>query len=469
MKNYLALLLGVVLVFGFAASAFAIHAEIPSETTAVVAPGGTQITIGGELRVRGIFANDADTFNSSIADHTSYYDERIRLAVDAKVTPNTEGYIQLESTNENPESASADLNIWGNYVPGGALVNGQTHATGLFQAGNATHDSLSVLQAWIMHSGTGLFGVPAGVKVGHMPLALGNGLFFDHTKFGDDALLFFIDPVQDLHLVALNAKFREGSTVDNDHTDGYVVLFNYAPKDFSISGDATYVDDQAAFGIGVNSENNPLHFWNFGLRGNGTVAGFSFKVDGELQAGSVKAINADGSDADFKGWAVMAGASYKLDPVTLFLNVDYGSGPKKNSDNIDAFVTTLGHDQHYSFVYEYLSVNACGDLSGGICNTWFVNLGGQADLTKDITGYINLYYIGAVEDNQITLPVSDLMTNGTSKNIGFEADAKVNYKIDRNLNYWVEGGYLFAGGFFDTPGHSADGAYAIRHGIQLTF
>ncbi|MGD1074863.1 MAG: alginate export family protein [Thermodesulfovibrionales bacterium] len=467
MKNYLSLLLGVLLVFGFAANAFAIHAEIPSETTAVVAPGGTQITIGGEVRVRGIFYDNVDAFNNSYTDHHFYYDERVRLSIDAKVTPNTEAYVQLESTNENDDSSSADLNIYGNYVPDGTAGPGATHATGLFQAGNAKHDSLSILQAWLMHSGTGLFGVPAGLKVGHMPLALGNGLFFDHSKFGDDAILGWLDPIQDLHLVALWDKMNGGNTVNNDATTGYVVLFNYAPKDFGISGDATYVDDQAGFGVGANSQANPVHFWNFGLRGNGTVGGFGFKLDGELQTGDIQNINLDGSNADFKGYAVMAGANYTLDPVKLFLNFDYGSGPKKNSDNIDGFVTSLGHDQHFSFIYEYLSKNACGDQSGGICNTWFVNLGAQADIAKDLTSYINLYYIGAVEDNAIGLQQG--MTNGTSKNIGFEADAKVNYKIDRNLNYWVEGGYLFAGDFWEVGSKSPDNAYAIRHGIQLTF
>ncbi|HAM49577.1 MAG TPA: hypothetical protein DCP92_02345 [Nitrospiraceae bacterium] len=513
MKNYLALLLAVFLVLGFAASAFAIHAEIPAETTAVVSPGGTQITIGGEVRVRGDFEQSTADFNSSIADHPHYYDERVRLSVDAKVTPNTEAMIQLESTNENTASASADLNIWGNYNAGGSVtsnfpvgtpalpanaapVPGATHATGLYQAGNAQHDALSILQAWILHSGTGLFGVPAGVKVGHMPLALGNGLFFDHTHFGDDAVLFFVDPVQDLHIVTLDAKFRQGASPysNNNNADAYVFLMNYAPKDWSASFDATYVNDQNSFGVAyVNpslAENSvpilpnatfPLHFWNFGLRGNGTFSGFTFKVDGELQAGSVKnaapAFNGftAAGDADFKGWAILASGSYKLDPVTLTLEGAYGSGLKKNSGNVDDFVTSLGADQHFTYVYDYRTVNACGMQYGGLCNTWYVKLGGQADLTKDVTSYINLFYLGAVEDAQITLPVSELMTKGTSKDIGFEIDAKVNYKIDRNLQYWVEGGYLFAGGFFDTaatatqPAHSADGAWGIRHGIQLNF
>ena len=47
MKKFLAIILGTIFVLSFAATAFAIHAEIPSETQAVVAKGTTQITIDG--------------------------------------------------------------------------------------------------------------------------------------------------------------------------------------------------------------------------------------------------------------------------------------------------------------------------------------------------------------------------------------------------------------------------------------
>src|SRR5512135_638050 len=58
LKKFLAVILGALFVLSFAASAFAIHAEIPSDTQAVVAPGATQITLGGELRVRGWYTDN---------------------------------------------------------------------------------------------------------------------------------------------------------------------------------------------------------------------------------------------------------------------------------------------------------------------------------------------------------------------------------------------------------------------------
>ena len=76
MKKILAIILGTILVLGFAASAFAIHAEIPSETQSVVAKGSTQITLGGELRARGWYLDNISNVSISAVTKTiNYRDE----------------------------------------------------------------------------------------------------------------------------------------------------------------------------------------------------------------------------------------------------------------------------------------------------------------------------------------------------------------------------------------------------------
>ena len=99
MKKYLAIILGAVFVLGFAASAFAIHAEIPAETQAVVAKGATQISIGGDIRMRGEMTGNTTDFNKDTPDHKEFYNGRVRLSVDAKVTPNTEGLVMIEAAS----------------------------------------------------------------------------------------------------------------------------------------------------------------------------------------------------------------------------------------------------------------------------------------------------------------------------------------------------------------------------------
>ena len=55
---------------------------------------------------------------------------------------------------------------------------------------------------WILYKGTGLLGVESGIKVGHMPMSLGSGLFFDHTYYGDDGMIHTCSLSKSLRLPA---------------------------------------------------------------------------------------------------------------------------------------------------------------------------------------------------------------------------------------------------------------------------
>ncbi len=429
MKTYLSVFSALILLLGSAVGAFAIHAEIPSDTQAVVAKGTTQLTLGGELRFRGEFREvDFDSDTSGDAD----YDLRVRLSLGAQVTPNTTGYVMLETGG-----SAGDTYKW---------ANAGTGAKGGYQEGNAKPGGLTINQAWILHKGSGLLGIPAGLKVGHMPLALGNKLFFDHTKFGDDAIVFFVDPTKELHIGLLTTKFREGTTNDADDADAYVALFTYKGQGFNTSGDVTYVDDKKpASGI------DDINMWNIGLRGDFALDTIKLKADLELQTGS-----AHNGDVDFAGYAFLVGADVKLDPITLTAELAYGSGDDDpNDDKIEDFITSLGADLHYTYVYEYRTVNACNYQYGGICNTMYIKLGASAKPTPNMTASLNLFWLRANE-----------VPAGQDEDIGIEIDPKITYKIDKNLTYFVEGGYLMAGDFWGTD---PDDAYAIRNGILLSF
>ena len=72
----------------------------------------------------------------------------------------------------------------------------------------------------------------------------------------------------------------------------------------------------------------------------------------------------------------------------------------------------------------------------------------------------------AVKKKSITTSAA---TKGDSKKVGQESDAKITYKLDKNLVYFVEGGYLWTGAFYDQAALTADDAYAVRHGLTLSF
>jgi len=458
MKKYLALALGVIFTLGFAASAFAIHAEIPAETQAVVTKGSTQVTLGGELRFRGEYKSNVADFNDNNAtgvsdDRTAAYDGRVRLRIEAATSKNTMGVIHLESGSNTSDTYT-----------GGSSADSENK--GIYGEGNGKRGTLAILEAWIQHKFN--IGVPAGIKVGHMPLALGNKLFFDHTKFGDDAIVFFMDPTKELHIGLLSIKVNEAAAKPDD-TDAYVALFAYKGKGFNASGDVTYLDDK-------NYSTKGLHFINYGLRGDTKIGPVGIKADVEYQRGSAKVDT--GTDTDFRGYAYLLGVDYKVGNFTLDAEYALGSGDSDSGDNkVGTFVTAMGGTQHYTYVYEYRTrsagvtapsagASAIGASGTGIANTTYFKLGANGKVTKDLSLVVNYYILRA------TKPVS---TNGTysSKKIGSELDAKITYKLDRNLVYFVEGGYLFAGDFFKNITTSANGepdnAYAVRNGITLNF
>lgn len=449
MKKVLAIILGAIFVLSFAASAFAIHAEIPSETQAVVARSATQITIDGEIRERGWYQKNINYgpagtgipngFTGGSAglpvDSSSeaWYDTRIRLSIDAKVTPNVEGYIQLESGSGN----QSDLVTWGNF--------------------NSKIGSMSILQAWILYSGQGLFGFPAGLKIGHMPLALGEKQFFDHTKFGDDAIVFFMDPMKELHVALLTVKFLENSRfVNTDDLDGYVGLAVYKldPKN-TLGINYTFLTASSGAGAvaGKSESNVELH-------ANGDISGFLYKASVDFQFG--KKFENKGQEIKAKGWAAMLGLGYQWDWAGLRFGGAYGSGDDIDSKGEKRFDTFLGNDQHYTLVYEYRVASAAGTVNTGISNTTYLNLGLDVAPMKDLKASLDGYYLRATKATFET----------QSKNIGWEVDAKAIYNIAKNLTYQVDAGVLFAGKFYEGAGNlglDKKNATVVRHAITLSF
>jgi len=232
-------------------------------------------------------------------------------------------------------------------------------------------------------------------------------------------------------------------------------------------------------------------------------------------------------------------ASYQFKPVKIMAGFGYGSGEDQNIAPADSrtpwikahmknrtFQTSLEGIPHYTFVYEYFTPNAANTINGGLQNTWYLKLGAAADITKDLYADMTIYYLRAVKNNPYTNPYGfagkdmqlmagasygynyvagvgvvnsmagvsqwnqtaafrDLNGNpiaNSNKNIGIEIDANVKYKIDKNLTYYIEGGYLFAGNFWrNVTGiqvdpatgiaswAKVDDAYAVRSGFQLTF
>lgn len=536
----------------------------------------------------GVLAQNGRAVNTNVGTpDRAYFESRVRIGFDIAANANTTGRILLEAGSSN----SNDNMPWGS--------GGSTSGNNGLVAGDAKANEMRVLEAWLQHKGSGLFGVPAYFKIGHMPIRVANGLFYSHTRFNDDAIVLGIEPIKGFNADFAYIKNAENNASYDDDQDTYSLMLNYQiAKNSKIGADVSYVHTQnggaahaapgfpSAFGNAVSGfVASPLttyladtNLWNFGINGKTDfgVSGLEVKLDAAFQTGKVKdrglttywantgvpefmttatgqstypwlsTSNVSGyntsagyGDVKLSGWAMTFDASYQFKPVKILAGFGYGSGEDQNIAPADprtpwikshmknrTFQTTLEGIPHYTFVYEYFTPNAANTVNGGLQNTWYLKLGASADITKDLYADMTIYYLRAVKNDPYTNPYGfmgkdmALMAGAStgynilagvpfvntpagqlayqqtaafrdaagnpisnnSKNIGIEVDANVKYKIDKNLTYYIEGGYLFAGNFWrNVTGvkidpatgiagwAKVDDAYAVRSGFQLTF
>jgi len=486
MKKLLILMLSVIALFAFVATSFALHAvpENYEYSPAVVKAKKSMIELGGELRMRGIYENnndlvDTESDGDTNDDQEASYDYRFRLDTKATVSPNTMGFIQLETGDEN----RAD-EVWGTCT---------SEANGVYDfasSGNCKGETITIRQAYIAHQGTGL-GMLSGFKVGHMLLALGNGMFFNHTDWGDDAIILWMQPADGTEISLATIKFQDsnnlGTTTTADDSDAYVLMGESAIGNINLSGDVTLVhDNQSPAG------DKGIKLWNIGVRADADLGVAMVKGDLEFQTGKIEGTQAGGDDMDLGGWAMMIGADFKLGEVNLGAEFAYGSGDDIDTeDEYEGFVTSLADGQRSSFLADYrldgsgqaivvgsttTSSAWASDNNHGLNNHWYLNVGADAKVHPDVKVSGDVYYLSATEkvaNDTATAELEDTY-------MGVEVDAKVTYQIDTNLVYYIEGGYLFAGDFYKNAtlgkdpdnslnANSPDNAYTVRHGIILSF
>ncbi|MBI4843370.1 MAG: hypothetical protein HY809_03470 [Nitrospirae bacterium] len=493
MRKTMVTILSLLLVVGFGTSVFAGHAADTGYeyTPKLVKAGKSSIDISGSIRVRGDFRDNTSDFNSESADYKAIYDSRARLKFQATVSPNTMGVIELEAGG-----TSDDTYTWGYYD----AASGTFDCADNCGDGNYKPADMYIRQAYIAHQGTGLLGVLSGVKAGHMLVKLGNGVFYNHAKFGDDAIVLWTEPQKGTEVSLTMVKLAENNTAaagigtpGNDDVNAFILGASTGLSGINLGTDITYIDDQDYNEYGYDTKG--LHLWNVGLYGDAEVGGAKLYADVEMQSGKAKGVGG-GSDMKFKGYAWVVGAKMDIpnSPVSAGLEVGYGSGDKieesgstmDTGNEIEGFMTTIGTSgnlgvRQTAFLYDDKIMNAaCNDSTdcdcskAGIANTWYVNLGADADVTSDMNVALDIFYIRAAKAVAIK---GALETDGSydrSKAVGTEVDAKFTYQVDTNLVYYIEAGYMFAGSAYDRyksygSSDDADNPYGVRHGLELTF
>ena len=448
-------------------------------TTPAVAAGGTKITLDGSIRERGVY-DKSNPGNDQPGK--SFYDSRVRLGVNAQVSPEASGYIQLE--NQGGDDPLGHENYtWGD---GAGTAN---------SAGGKKMDTTNIRQAWINYK-PGDF----GVKVGHQLLFLGNKMFFDHAGnddgSGDDAIVAYgALNGGATNLAAITIKFSEGATANSsDDINGYIgVLTQKVNDNLNLGGNWTYL--RSAKGDknypGTNAGVPGLSMSNVGLTADGKVGAISYLADGEFQFGTFMDDGVKSSDA--KGWAAKLGGNYDLGVGKIGLLFGYGSGTKSDETDHDQheFINFLTHTSYETLIGGYRAslpqaINGKynnaprqtwnGGQDSGLSNLTLFQVNGSTKTVcpltgKDLTLFASLSYMQTSEDI-----VNYINTNGTdhtANKVGTEADMVATWDLTPGLIYKIEAGYLWVGDAYDTaatgPGSSPDNLMFLRHRLELKF
>ena len=528
LKKYIALALGLLFILGFTATAFAIHIPgLPADEQIVTAKGA-EVTLGGRMMVRGWYFSNATFINSARnalpgnispdvkPDDAALWTTNISLTLDAKVADNVQGFIELEVSNgENDQSG---LYVWGQ---GGGTAGTATILQGYDAKPTA---DLRFRQAWILYTGSGLLGAPAGVKIGHQLITLGEKQFLNHERFGDDALIVFVNPTKELHLAAATVKAYEGIyTLPGDDLDVYALIGTYKfSKDITAGINYTFFNNSDLENTigGAYAGYNGLSLQNLGLHTNGMLAGIiDYALEIDTQFGKVKAFDGEDpehndagdvvlDDLEYRGYAVYMRGGYKIPdtPLNIRASFAYGSGDENgigDDNKIKEFQTSQGFDTevniarftHYTQIYEKTIATAAliqtvggsgailatgsGGQGGtphrntGIANTNYYNLGIDLAATKDLSLSLDGFILRASKTDgwEKTLDPDGTLDINVSSNVGWELDFKGSYKLAKNLTYFVEAGTFNPGAFYEDTLllDKKRNVTQVIHGLNLTF
>lgn len=389
----------------------------------------------------------------------------------------------MELETSSKESNNSGVQYWGTYD-------------------TKNDQELKFRQLWIQYTGDGLLGAPAGLKIGHMPIVLGEMQFLRNDRFGDDAILLWVDPMKEMHLLIGTTKLNEGNTTlgdinSTDDLDGYVALMTYMlDKDNTIGINYLLAHSNGnlpslADVVGIPNCDT-LNFQNAGIHANGKIMGISYAAEADLNFGKAEGVGAaedinTNPDAKFKGWGVFLKAGYMLDPVNIRASFAMGSGDDDATDeDIEEFQTLQGTDAtgaiarftHYTQIYERSVRTAAAEAvvssfpggnirSTGIANTTYLNLGFDVNPIKEVSVSVDGFYLQATE----TGAWEDIVGNSVDDQLGWEIDSKINWKIAKNLTYFIEAAMFKPGDFYkDAFGDNVDETVTQAvHGLMLTF
>jgi hypothetical protein len=412
-----------------------------------VTPARAEVTFNGEYRVRG-FAFDINGADTTGSDSTSYWDQRFRLYITAKMSDNIKGVIRMLAPHHNPcdlGSATYPGNKWGDVWEKPVLWD------------------LAYMD----------FGVPEldiNVKIGRQGIDLGNKIVMGSCKSYDSLILGKM--INKMSLSLLTAKFSEGTDAKGDDEDIYGAVLNFAPAPkvnmgiWAVMGRDGDTSDGYMPTLGVTPANNPTAnaFW-FGAT---AAMDYAVKINLEFDYSSITA-NGTGANPDVEatGFAFFGEATADLAMAKVGGSVLYSTGEDQAATgDSDLFVPISGYfsernDYDELVLRRYIYVKGNGTLTGdqSIGNILAIQLYAQKDLTPKLMGKASIQTYSFNEDPD--------GAGAMDKDIGQELDLKLAYKVNNNLTVTGIGAYWMT--TKDIFGDNNDDCWLLKHEILYKF
>lgn len=402
-----------------------------------VMPARAEVTLNGEWRVRGYVYDIQGEKDASgeTSDTASYWDQRFRLYITAKMSDNLKGVVRMLAPKQVDGDFSDVESKWG----GGDAVNPKP-----------VYWDIAYLDFDVP-----LPTAPVNVKLGRQDIMLGNSILLGSSRTFDSLMLN--TAIQNVNISLLTVKLDEGNisgAFDDEDLYGAVVSFDPVPninlgiwavlgKDGDTGGSEGYMVNAVD---GVAATNPSLDAFWMGAAANMDLPPMKINVEFDY---SKVTLNGEWGNPDIEstGYAFYADVAADIPTVKFGGSLLYTTGEDKDETNHvtdnDLFIPISSYfsernDYDYMVLRRYIYSRDNGIFSGdhSIGNIIAIKLYAMKDLAPKLMGMVSAQNYSFTQD-------PDGSSGWMGKNLGTEIDVKLVYKLYNNLTitgvgaYWI--------------------------------
>jgi hypothetical protein len=453
------------------------------------------VTVGGQLRIRGNYYRNAYTSAPEVSwpgfflparpigsvDHSivSFFDwndagndldfveQRTRLNVNADFTDEVSAFIELDS-----------YDIWGEDFRSNYITGADARAN--------TGDDVEVYQAYIQAKE--MWGTPLQLRVGRQELSFGNqwlvgvndasstfqGLSFDAVRLTYDTDQFSVDAWAS-KLFEANAAEEDGDTdfygvyatykgIENVTLDAYWMFLRDASSRNDTNGN--WLPELLENWLNLD-DYDVTNLHTVGLRGAGTFGAFDFNAEAAYQFGDAdrigsffKAFTYGDDDAEFSEWGANLELGYTFDMAykpRVYIGGAYLGGEDNRGVSFWEWLSPFDKpDASVSFNrlfsnWEYSEFLENSDLS----NVWVARAGVSASPVENVDLLLAVTYFQSLDDfdaprhikiGRYRVPLNPDWSFWTEKNddsLGTEVGLYATYHYSEDLTFNAGWAHLF--------------------------